>query len=439
MNDAQNSLSITPDDGRFPRLRHILISSAWLGLGEGFTRLANFLVVVLVANTRGPEGLGVFAIGQLLGNYLLLGTDFGLKTIGARLISLHRPWTSAIVQTVQRRRALLGATLFPIGLLYAFLGPIPDEARLFVAGFALSVLPQAFTLDWTLLGLERYALLGVLRAGVALVFAAASTILLLTGGALGTVALANGGATMAGAIAIWFIWFRRSEHRTVATLSAPEADHLVRETRWSNVAWLGLATIFVQMFQTVDTLMLGAMVPVDEVGRYNGAHKLVVLIFGVYYLFTQAMLPKLAKMGATASPQVLRWTALLAGLGTACGLIVAVMADPIVATVYGSSMTGAAPLLRLLALTVPLEFALAFMGTALVAWGRERLVLALSGTGLALNVLLNLTVIPTFGIIGAAQVKIATYVVVVALLAVATRGTKLAQRLSEFLDRWNSG
>jgi O-antigen/teichoic acid export membrane protein len=161
---------------------------------------------------------------------------------------------------------------------------------------------------------------------------------------------------------------------------------------------------------------------------------LTVLVFGVYYLFTQAMLPKLARMGLSASLRVFRWTKLLTGLGAVCALLLAVLAEPIVAVVYGTSMIGAAPILRLLALTIPLEFALAFMGTALVAWGRERLVLVLAGGGLILNVLLNIAVIPPFGASGAAQVKVVTYLIVVALLGAAIRGARFTERLTHFLD-----
>lgn len=417
-----------------PRFRHILVGSAWLGLGEGLTRLSNFLVVVIVAHTRGPEGLGVFAIGQLIGNYLLLGTDFGYKTSGARLVSLHRPWTRSLVRAIQRQRAILSALLFPVGLCYAFLGPIPDEARLFVAGFSLSVLPQALTLDWTLLGLERYALLGMLRAGVAILFAAASAAILFAGGDLGSVAVANGASTLVGALAVWVLWFKRSEHGASDALTPTELEQLRQETRWGTIAWLGAATIFVQMFQTIDTLMLGGLVPVDDVGRYNGAHKLVVLTFGVYYLFTQAMLPKLSRMTETAAPLVLRWTVLVAIVGGAGSAAISALSEPLIRTVYGDAMSDAAGILRWLVWTIPGEFALALMGTALVAWGRERLMLALAGGALALNAILNAVVIPDLGIIGAAQVKIVSYAVVVAALAAAVKGTSLTHRISTMLQ-----
>ncbi len=418
-----------------PRFRHILVGSAWLGLGEGCTRLANFLIVILVAQTRGPEGLGVFAIGQLIGNYLLLGTDFGYKTAGARLVSLHHSWTRSLIRAIQRRRAILSALLFPAGLCYAFLGPIPEEARLFVAGFSLSVLPQALTLDWTLLGLERYALLGMLRAGVALLFAAASAAILLAGGDLSSVAVANGASTLVGALAVWALWFRRSEYRAIATLTPSDEEQVRQETRWRTIAWLGLATIFVQMFQTIDTLMLGGFVPVDDVGRYNGAHKLVVLTFGVYYLFTQAMLPKLARMTASGASNVLRWTVALAAVGAVGALAISALAEPLIRVVYGEAMSDAALILRWLVWTMPGEFALAFMGTALVAWGRERLMLVIAGGALALNAVLNILVIPDLGILGAAQVKLVSYAVVVLALAAAVKGTPLMQRISEKLNR----
>lgn len=421
-----------------PRLRQIAARSSWLALGEGFTRLANFLIVVVVANTRGPEGLGVFAIGQLVGNYLILGTDFGFKTMGARFVSLHRAWTRSIVRAVQQRRRAISAVLFPAGLLYAFIGPVPEEARPFVAGFAMSVLPQAFTLDWTLLGLERFALLGLLRAGVALLFAIGAGVWLMVGGGLGGVATANGIATLIGALAVWFFWFRKSEWGQADAMTEGEQREIRQQTAIGTVAWLGLATIAVQMFQTIDTLMLGGMVPVDEVGRYNGAHKIVVLVFGVYYLFTQSMLPTLARLGdhPDAVRKVLRWTLWLSLLGVAAGSILALIAAPLLELIYGRALADAAPAMRWLSATIPLEFALAFMGTALVAWKRERLMLALAAVGLLVNVTLNLLVIPMTGLIGAAQVKVVSYVIVVVFLWLAVRGSHSLRRLSDALDRW---
>jgi len=96
-------------------------------------------------------------------------------------------------------------------------------------------------------------------------------------------------------------------------------------------------------------------------------------------------------------------------------------------------MADAGPVLQWLSWTIPGEFALAFLVTALVAWGRERLMLIFSGGALLLNAVLNMLVIPEAGIIGAAQVKIVCYIIVVTAAAVAVRGTAFTERLSNIL------
>lgn len=382
-------------------------------VGEVVSGLCNFAVLVFISRYFGVGALGLYALAQTVGQYAILGMDLGLKSIGARLIAMNRAHAPQIVTGIQRKRVLLAAFWIPLAVFYALWGPIPPQARLLVALFALSTAPHALAIDWILWGMERFVLLGAWRACVTMLFLAITiSAIFLAHSDISAVAFANGLSVLIGALSLWRLW-QLLLRRDIKGLSREGVEHVDRELSWRSAAWLGLAVVFGQIFQTANILLLGAFSTAVQVGLYNASYKLIFLIMSLFYLATQAMFPSLAKLAdrTSARNRVLQLAGLLFLLGAGINLPGQLLSGIIIRILYGEHFAEAAQLLRILLLTIPFHFACGFLGAVLTAWGMFRRTLAVTVVAALASVAVNLYLIPRFDALGASWAMVISYCV----------------------------
>jgi O-antigen/teichoic acid export membrane protein len=389
-----------------------------LGTGEAIARLASFVLVAYISRRYGLELLGAFALAQTAATYVTQGTDQGFRYIGARIVARDASRAPSIVRLITKRKCILGTLCVAAGISYALCGPVPEYARLFLAGFVLGMLPYAFSLDWLAWGLSHFGWLGSWRAGVSLVLAAGSLIgFQVVRDPRVAIVCANFASYASGTAVLWVVW-RVSWRCRLQTPAATEQDDAY-ELRWRAAFSLGLAMTLTQMFVNLDTVLLGAMAPLAEVGRYNAAYRILTLICSVFYLVTQSIYPRLS--ASTAGADLRKLVLLALAMAVAAGSLIAAVlwwiATPILAIIYGSEF-GAAHLLRILVFAVPMDFAAALLGVSFASRGFERYLLYSSGIAALSNLGINLVLIPRMGAEGAAIATILSYVVLLVVLFV---------------------
>lgn len=387
-----------------------------LGAGEAIARLASFGLYIYVSRTFGLELLGIVALSQTIATYVTLGTDQGLRMIGARLVARDPSAAPTIMRFVLEKRLISCLVCLAIAVAYAWKGPVPANGRLYVIGFALGVIPYAFSLDWLAWGLGHLGWLGAWRAGVSLFFLGIAIIAIrLSGSTLLPITLANAASASLGAFLLWALWRLRWHLPQADPLT--ETSEIGNQLGWAAVLPLGAATIMNLMFNNFDTVMLAGMTTAREVGRYNAAYKILFLVFGAYYLATQSLYPKLSRMKGGRQARKLLSISLvaLAALGICMSLAIAAGSGQILNALYGADI-GASHLLRVLSLAVPMEFCVALMGTVLVSRGFHKLVLACTGSAAAVNIASNWFLIPRMGADGAAWSTVISYLFLLILV-----------------------
>jgi O-antigen/teichoic acid export membrane protein len=391
-------------------MKRLLGSIVKLGAGEAVSKLAGFAFFGYISRAFGVELLGIVALSQTVAGFVMMGTDLGLRLIGARLVARDENLAPAIIPQVLGKRLLCCAVCVSLASIYALWGPVPAGARLYVLGFALGVLPYAFSLDWLAWGLNHFGWLGVWRGGMGLLFASGAIAAIRASGcSLLPITIANAASGALGVILLWALW----KYRWQPQLSMPKQDagELGHQFRWGAVLPLGAATILNLMFNNFDTVMLGAMTSASEVGRYNAAYKILFAILGGYYLLTQSLYPRLARMkGGQTARRFLSYALVTLGvLGGCVALAVAVWAAPILRAIYGSDLN-AAHLLRVLAFALPIDFCTSLLAITMISWGHDRHVLACMGSAAGVNILLNFFLIPRLHAAGSAWATLASYV-----------------------------
>lgn len=182
------------------------------------------------------------------------------------------------------------------------------------------------------------------------------------------------------------------------------------------IAFLGATAL---IYTRIDTVMLSAMEGDAVVGWYNVAYSLVLGLKPIPILLMTALFPVMATFYTasrnslkTAYEKSLRYLFML-GLPMSTGIML--LSDRFILLLYGEQFGNSIIALQILAWDVLLFFLYANMSFVLVSMNKQNKMAAASGGCAAINVILNLILIPRFSYIGAGIATIATETVLLGL------------------------
>ncbi len=369
-------------------------------------------LLAIVSRRFSVGEFGAFNLGLVLYQYALMLTDFGTRSIGGRLIAIGQLPEIRIVSGVWRKRIQLFVVALGIAALYLVLTPTTPRALLL---FAAAALFAGMSHEWIFWAQERYWRFAAWRSfSGLLVFFVVGAAAILNGGLL-SLALGYAGAMAAGMALSWAM--SAVPARWVSRRDAGEIEAL----HWREISLLGFALVANQLFQTGDVMLLGVLSDQNQLGIYGAASRLILFLFGVYYLGAQALYPWLARQFAEGALDRRTAFSLLGGAGL-CGLGLGVAAYPflgqLVGLAFGRAMVvaGAPGILKILVFVLPLELVMGTWGMMATAAGFNRLALKVTSLGALTNFLLNIFLIPGKGAVGAALASLLSYGIVVGVI-----------------------
>ena len=197
--------------------------------------------------------------------------------------------------------------------------------------------------------------------------------------------------------------------------------------RWLKWIAASIAPFFVTMalvtsYNYFDVLMLGHFRNEIEVGIYGAIYVFFAGLVLVPSSFNNAYLPRMSKAHDQKSDDLKKAAnsalRILLMFSAPVVTIAWLAAEEMLQFVFGDEYTAGAMGFRVLLSSAPFVFLFWFLRGTLVAMGRVRSLLLITAVGLATNILLNLFLIPRYGLEGAC---IATLFAEAVLLAQASR------------------
>jgi O-antigen/teichoic acid export membrane protein/Mrp family chromosome partitioning ATPase len=380
-------------------------------LGAVCNQAALLGVTMLVARMLGRADVGVYAQAyaflSLLGTLALTGLTTGLTRFVA--VHLAERDAGAVRGTVRfglavstMTAAALGAALF-VAMPW-LVDAVFHEPRLAVPLrlVALTLPTTAFT-NAALAATQGYrtmkpfALIGLIFEPVTRLALVASLLLLGAGlpGVMAALLVSNLAAAVLAALALG---------RVMGPPTAP-ATYRPRELlAFSTMSWLaGLAS---NGLLWADVLLLGMLGNSGQVGVYNVAARLVHLATFVMVPINAAFAPRIADLYHRGRMDSLRHTYALAGswiirLSLPAFVVLLVFPRDLLAF-FGRGFAVGAAVTVILAAGKFVDAATGPCGMMLNMSGRPRLNLVNNAVGLVLNIILNLLLIPSYGIVGSA-------------------------------------
>jgi O-antigen/teichoic acid export membrane protein len=172
------------------------------------------------------------------------------------------------------------------------------------------------------------------------------------------------------------------------------------------VLTLGAAQCLSLMSYNVDSILIGIMLGTGPVGLYAAAYKPITAVLTAPVTYFQGLFPSFARSYKEDQEQFremvlrsLRFTTIFA---VPIGVGGTLLAAPVIDLLFGRSYTASVPVLQILSWSAVLVTLRGNFRHTLNASGRQHLDLRCAGSAAVFNVILNLLLIPPYGIEGAA-------------------------------------
>lgn len=390
-----------------PRSR-VPINAVLLSSSQLARTLIGFLFFLFLARWLEPENYGRYMFAFALAEIFSILGDAGLHEYFIRELA-RRPeqlkqrlaGVLALKTVLSCAAALLMITLLPL------MGK-DRETSLAVAAFALAQIGYSWFYTSTIAFSARQdmgtqALLWLLEKAF---YALAGVVVLLAGYGFAAVAFSNTAVQFAGgALALLLAWRRYGPF-----------SHSLNARQWGDYLKaalpFGLIVAFFLIYFRVDSVMISFFRGDEEVGQYNAAYNLMAAMLFLPAGLVGALFPRLAIQYRSPDADLdapfqraCRW---LLALSLPVAVGGTLLAEPVMEMLMGPAYLPAASALAVLAWTLPVWFVTFLQGNLLTVIERQKAVAWVGFINMAVNVILNLLVIPRYGFTGAAVTTLIT-------------------------------
>jgi len=181
----------------------------------------------------------------------------------------------------------------------------------------------------------------------------------------------------------------------------------------------GLAIVFVAVYVRIDLVMLSRMKGDAVVGWYNAAKQVPLAVSMISFAVTQSIFPVISGLYKTSKKSLIstyeRTFKLLLVIVLPIAIAVAIYANEVILLFYGQGFSNSAPALKILIWFPVFEFLGCLLYVVLAAVELQKLNTITTGSCAALNIMLNLLLIPRFSYMGAGVAALFTYFLYFAL------------------------
>lgn len=352
-----------------------------------------------------PEGIGLVNFQNSIIGYIVLLTSLGIPLYGVREIAQCRS-DIELRDRVTVEILILSISLCLLGyivvwLLGTYVPRIHEEATLFYI-LSLTIIFTGIGAQWFYQGIEDFFFITVRGLVVRILFAACLFIFVRHKDDLLIYGILIVGSTV-GNYLVNFIHLRKFLHLTIIKWNQLDiARHIKPAFR------IFLLNVVISIYIRLNIIMLGFMVDDHSVGLFTAGMKLTHLVTVVVTSLGTVMLPRCSHLISenkfdefntviTKSYHLLMFSAIPLTVG------IIFLARPITECFCGSDFIGAIPVVIYTAPTIVFIGLTNIIGIQILyPYGKENLVIISTLVAAAVNVILNILLIPPLGATGAA-------------------------------------
>ncbi len=382
---------------RGPKLVKDLAS---LASGQLFSMVIGFIAFAYLARVFDPETYGAVEFAIAIAAFFAMVIECGIGTIGVREIAKDHAKAPDLAAQVPAARLALALIVVPLVGLSSYASGQGETVTALVWLFALSLFAAPWRQDWLLQGLELMHQAAFAQAVRMSVFAVGAFLFVHGTGDILTVGWVEIAAVAAATLyflVVQYVWAVPFRYR----FSLAEPWRLIREgaaVGLSNVVWA--FKLYAPMYLLV--LLVGAA----DAAWLGASQRIALSILTMSFVYHFNLYPVIAR---TIEQNPESWQRvmessfrLVAWSGIGLALVFTLLSRDIMVAVFGAPFAAGGPVLAILIWLFPLRTLTGHTRWALIASGRQRLLLISELLGAGAVLASGLALIPPYGAAGAA-------------------------------------
>ncbi|MEM3503761.1 MAG: flippase [Nitrososphaeria archaeon] len=360
----------------------------------------SFISIVYLARTLGPGDFGKINFALAVISYFNICVDFGLPLIGTRELARNKEKIGEYAGSILLLRFLLAVVSFISLLILAyFLNQSPEVKKLLIL-YGIGLFFTALLTDWVYQGLEKMEYIGLGRIlsaifymGLVLYFVKKNEQLLLVP------CFQIIGYLLSAGLLFWLLikYFCKPQLKN---------DFVLWKYLLHQALPVALSIFMIQVIYNADTVMLGLIKGSNEVGYYNAAYKIIMVLIlsgATYFDATFPIISNYYQISLESLKGFQSHTArLILIISLPLGVGGTILAKPIISLIYGTEYTQGIVAFEILIWVVVLIYINMIYARGLWACNKQNEYLKIVATQAAANVILNVFMIPLWGLKGAA-------------------------------------
>jgi O-antigen/teichoic acid export membrane protein len=366
-------------------------------IGRGISALTTLVITILIARQFGAAGYGDFVKVTTYVAFFYLVADFGVNAIFLQQ-DMRAYWHSLVTVRIIGSVMLILLSLVLLLLLPATaFGGYTPSVRFAILLFSPTILFQGLVTTANAVFQKK------LRYGFAtwaIFFGSIATILFVWNAPdLRTVI----GAVAVGTFVTSILSFILAS-RLVGTVHYSLSLKKIKQLLLPSIP-LGITLLFNLVYFRADSVVITLTRPTTEVGFYGLAYKVfeVILVFPVFFM--NAVYPLMVGEHHDSLKYILKKSVFFLSGFSLMSLAVVWFAAPYLVLIK-SDFVGSIGVLRVLALGLPFFFITAATMWGLIALKRQKILAIIYGLSMAINIVGNILLVPSHGIMAAAWMTV---------------------------------
>jgi len=394
--------------------RRISRNTAYLAAAEMVSKVLQFVVMIYAARLLSQEDFGKFSFALSLSFIAMILADWGLNQLLVRTVARDKGGLEKYVANSIFLKIIFSALsgAFIVIVLNLFRYPQTTKGIVYII-WLFAILGTFTELLYSIFrAFERMEFDSLLKITRMAVLAAASITILVLGKGIVAFSVSfvavEAGVVLMGSLIVWRVFSR-------GRLSFSLLDVAYMKSMLREALPFGLAILFGSLYFYISGFMLSVMEGDVAVALFSSAYNIALAVLFVPMVYTNAIYPVLSRYHASSREKLallygrsLKYLYII-GLPVSVGLYA--LSDGIVAFLYGAEYAAASLVLKIIAWYLFLKFVNFHLGITLSAIDRQKQRMIGQGITAGVNVLLNLILIPLYGIAGAAISTLVTEVV----------------------------
>ncbi len=367
-----------------------------------FSNLLLAALLVIAARLLGEADYGRFAFALSLAMIFETIINFGLNQVTTREIARNRLVAPLLLaNTFGLKLILAGVAAAGLWLSTHLLGTEPEvRAACYLLGAASIFRSYMLTLRHTLQGLERFGLDGAVVIADRVLLLGLGVSCLLGGFGVPGLAASFVGARLLSLLLAWQLAARQ-----VGRIW-PAFDFAFWRGLQSRAVPYGIFVLILYFHSHLDTVMLWVMRDDAETGLYSAAYRVYEGLASLPGLMQMVLVPRLAAHHAVGGPSHSRLSQAALRLGTAAAIPIALgmvlVAPRAVTLLYGAAYAESGAVLQILTAGFIFVYPLFLLQAIALSSGSTATLVRTALVGCGANGVLNVLLIPQWGMYGAA-------------------------------------